>query len=457
VDSYVRPRLALAAVLAGASVAPLDSSVNVAFPAITAAFSLELPEIRWLVIVYVLTYGALMLVGGRLGDLHGYRRVFGVGLAVVAASFTACALAPGYDFLLAARIGQGVGVALVLGCGPALALSQFPEGERTRVLGQYTSMLAFGGAVGVLAGGVLVDLYGWQSVFWMRVPLALGALALLRRVVPAARALSAGRPFDAPGAVLLAAWTGALVLALAFAGDARLWLALAAAVAFAAFVAHESRIADPILRPALFGDVRFALLNLLSVVANLAAFTVPLLGPFYLARVSGLDALGIGLQLGVWAGGTLSGAALAERLGRRFGLERTGFVGIGLCVAGLASVGTWSAQTGLAAAAAALFVLGFGVGVFQVAYADRVMATLPQRDRGVAGSLTMLTRMLGVAAGATLLTALLREGESAALAAGSPAQEAFLEGFRFAFRCAAGALGACLAAVLATERIARRR
>jgi fucose permease len=257
--------------------------------------------------------------------------------------------------------------------------------------------------------------------------------------------------------VLLAAWTGALVLALAFAGDARLWLALAAAVAFAAFVAHESRIADPILRPALFGDVRFTLLNLLSVVANLAAFTVPLLGPFYLARVSGLDALGIGLQLGVWAGGTLSGAALAERLGRRFGLERTGFVGIGLCVAGLASVGTWSAQTGLAAAAAALFVLGFGVGVFQVAYADRVMATLPQRDRGVAGSLTMLTRMLGVAAGATLLTALLREGESAALAAGSPAQEAFLEGFRFAFRCAAGALGACLAAVLATERIARRR
>ena len=118
----MRPRLALAVVLAGASVAPLDTAVNVAFPAITAAFSLELPEIRWLVIVYVLTYGALMLVGGRLGDLHGYRRVFGIGLIVVAASFTACALAPGYDVLLAARFGQGVGVALVLGCGPALAL-----------------------------------------------------------------------------------------------------------------------------------------------------------------------------------------------------------------------------------------------------------------------------------------------------------------------------------------------
>ena len=447
----MHPRLALAVVLAGASVAPLDTAVNVAFPAITTAFGLELSEIRWLVIVYVLTYGALMLVGGRLGDLHGYRRVFGIGLGVVAASFTACALAPGYDALLAARIGQGVGVALVLGCGPALALSQFPDSERTRVLGHYTSMLAFGGAVGVLAGGVLVDLYGWQSVFWMRVPLALGALALLRRVVPAAQTQLPDRPFDAPGAVLLATWTGALVLALALPEGPRPWVGLLALVAFATFVAYESRIAEPILRPSLFRDARFALLNLLSIAANLASFTVPLLGPFYFARVGGLDALGIGSQLGVWAGGALAGAALAERLGRRFGLERTGFSGIALCVAGLASVGTWSGATGLAAAAVALFVHGFGMGVFQVAYADRVMATLPRRDRGVAGSLTMLTRMLGVAAGATLLTALLREGESAALAAGLAAQDAFLEGFRFAFRCAAAGLGGCLVVVVAAN------
>src|SRR5262245_65511020 len=116
----MRPHLALAVVLAGALIAPLDSGVNVAFPAITTAFSLDLPEIRWLVMLYVLTYGSLMIVGGRLGDLHGYRRVFGTGLCVVAVSFSACALAPAYDILLAARVGQGLGVALVLGCGPAL-------------------------------------------------------------------------------------------------------------------------------------------------------------------------------------------------------------------------------------------------------------------------------------------------------------------------------------------------
>jgi hypothetical protein len=113
-------------------------------------------------------------------------------------------------------------------------------------------------------------------------------------------------------------------------------------------------------------------------------------------------------------------------------------------------VAAWNAQTGLAAAGAVLFVQGFGVGVFQVAYADRVMATLPKSDRGVAGSLTMLTRMLGVAAGATLLTGFQREAESAALAAGSSAEEAFLEGFRFAFRCAAIALAAGFFAGLVT-------
>jgi MFS family permease len=452
----MRPYFALAVVLAGALIAPLDAAVNVAFPAITSAFDLDLPEIRWLVMLYVLTYGSLMLVGGRLGDLHGYRRVFGFGLCVVAASFTACALAASYEVLLAARVGQGLGVALVLGCGPALALSQFPATERTRVLGRYTSMLACGSAVGVLAGGVLIAAWGWQAVFWMRVPLALGALAFLW-LIPMPDDERANRPFDMAGAMLLATWTGALMFGLALGEGPRWWLALLALAAFAGFVAHESRVSDPILRPALFRDTRFTIMNLLSVGANFAAFAVPLLGPYYFARGAGLDAIGIGSQLGVWAGGTLAGAALAERLGRRFGLERAGLFGVALCVVGLSVVGTWNAGTGLLAAAAVLAVQGFGVGVFQVAYADRVMATLPRRDHGVAGSLTMLTRMLGVAASATLLTALQRDAESAALAAGMMGTEAFLEGFRFAFRCAAGGLATCLAVGFAAWMVARSR
>jgi len=437
-------RVALTIVLGGALVAPLDTSVNVAFPAITDAFALELPAIRWIVILYMLTYGAMMLVGGRLGDLYGYRRVFGVGLGIVAGSFAACALAPGYAVLLAARAAQGVGMALVLGCGPALALSLYEDSARTRVLGYYAAMFAFGTALGPLAGGVLIGPFGWQSVFWMRVPLALCVLLLLRLVPAAPQA--GNRAFDTAGAALLALSTGTLVLAIALPGAGGLWLALVAVVVFLVFVLREARAAEPILRPALFRDAAFTILNLLNIAVNVAAFAVLLLGPYYFVRVNGLGALGIGLLLAVWAGGTLAGAAFAERLGRRVGLRRIGTVGVALCVAGLGFTGFWDAATSLAAAGAALFVQGLGVGLFQVAYADRVLAALPREDRGVAGSLTMLTRMLGIVGGATLFAALFRDAEGAALAAGLPPGDAFLEGFRFAFRCAAAGLGACLVA-----------
>jgi MFS family permease len=443
--------VALIIVLAGAIVAPLDTAVNVAFPAITDAFALELPAIRWIVILYMLTYGGFMLIGGRLGDLYGYRRVFAAGLGVVVLAFTGCALAPTYSVLIAARIAQGVGMALILGCGPALALSLFDEAARTRVLGYYASMFALGTALGPLLGGLLIGPLGWQSVFWMRVPLALAVLALLR-FVPAAPQ-PGNRAFDTPGALLLALWTGALVLALALPGSAALWLGLVAAVAFAGFVRRESRIPEPMLRPALFRNLQFTMLNVLNVAVNMAAFAILLLGPYYFVRVSGLGALGIGLLLGTWALGTLAGAALAERLGRRFGLQRIGFFGIALCVAGLGFPGFWDAQTTLIAAGVALFVQGFGVGLFQVAYADGVVAALPREDRGVAGSLTMLTRMLGIVGGATAFSALFTQAEGGALADGLSAQSAFLDGFRFAFRCGAVGLAACAIAGVGGPRL----
>jgi Na+/melibiose symporter-like transporter len=227
-------------------------------------------------------------------------------------------------------------------------------------------------------------------------------------------------------------------------------------VAFAGFVRRESRVPEPMLRPALFRNLQFTMLNVLNVAVNMAAFAILLLGPYYFVRVSGLGALGIGLLLGTWALGTLAGAALAERLGRRFGLQRIGLVGIALCVAGLGFPGFWDAQTTLIAAGVALFVQGFGVGLFQVAYADGVVAALPREDRGVAGSLTMLTRMLGIVGGATAFSALFTQAEGGALADGLSAQSAFLDGFRFAFRCGAVGLAACAIAGVGGPRLRTR-
>ena len=168
----------------GTLVVPFDSSVNFAFPFITRAFGLPIPAIQWVVIAYTLTYAALMLVFGRVGDMLGYRRIFLAGSLWSAVAFVLCAMAPSYGALLAARVLQGVGAALVLSCGPALATSLHPETARTRVLGIYTMVIGIGGALGPLIAGLLVPLIDWPAVFWFRAPLALSAF-LLAWLLPA--------------------------------------------------------------------------------------------------------------------------------------------------------------------------------------------------------------------------------------------------------------------------------
>jgi len=126
----------------GTSIGPLDSAVNIAFPHITGAFGQPLAMIQWVVICYVLTYASLMLVFGKLGDMFGYRRIFSAGLVLSIGALTLCALAPSFAWLLFFRALQGVGTALVLSCGPALATAGFPEQRRARIVAAYTMMFA---------------------------------------------------------------------------------------------------------------------------------------------------------------------------------------------------------------------------------------------------------------------------------------------------------------------------
>ena len=197
----------------GTLVVPFDSSVNFAFPFITRAFGLPIPAIQWVVIAYTLTYAALMLVFGRVGDMLGYRRIFLAGSLWSAVAFVLCALAPSYGALLAARVLQGVGAALVLSCGPALATSLHSETSRTRVLGVYTMVIGIGGALGPLIAGLLVPLIDWPAVFWFRAPLALSAF-LLGWLLPADARPAHRERFDAAGGALLVLAISAMLLAL---------------------------------------------------------------------------------------------------------------------------------------------------------------------------------------------------------------------------------------------------
>jgi MFS family permease len=433
-----RPWSGLLAIGLGVSIAPMDFAVNVALPAITAAFTLDVPGIRWVVVCYVITYASLMLAFGRLGDVAGHRRVFRAGLVVGAFAFAACGLAPSYPALLVARMLQGVATALVLSCGPALAVSLVDEQRRTWALSRYAMMGAVAGILGPMLGGLGILALGWSGVFWFRVPVALLALLLVSRLPGDGASAAASRTYDRTGAVLLAAG-----LASALAGPV-LWplqggtlYALVAGggglVLLGVVALREHRGSAPILPRAALGDPAFVLSNLASVTVHFTAFAIPLLVPYHLARIGGHGAGVMGALLAMSTVGLLAGSMLAPRIVHALGQRPAALLGAALVVAAQFAIGQWPMPPSVAAQVAALLLHGVGLGLFQVSHTDLVVATLPRDDRGVAGSLTMLTRTVGIVLAAVALGSALQHAEADHLAAGYPPDVAFHAAFGSVF------------------------
>lgn len=440
-----RPGLGLSVVVLGTLLGPLDTAVNVAFPHITGAFGEPLGAIQWVVICYVLTYSSLILVCGRLGDLFGHRRIFGLGLLVSAVALALCAMAQSFALLLVFRVAQGVGTALILSCSAALAMALYPEHRRPQVLGLYTMAFGLGAAVGPGLGGLMIEAWGWTSVFWFRVPIAVVTLLAMFMLPRPVRRLAGGR-FDFAGAVLVTAALAGSVLALNRIGHAvtdwPLAAALAAlsAAAFIFFVRRQSRLAEPIIRPAMFRRADFAVANLANAMINFAGFAVLLFVPYYLDIVSGFSAALSGVVLALAPLGFILGSFAGGPLAQRLAANRLCLAALALVAVGLYAVTGWDAGAGWSALAPPLLLVGLGQGVFQVAYTEIVMARLPATERGVAGSLAMLTRTIGIVFGATILTTTFAAFRGTAAADSGLPADGFLAAFGLTFEAAALAL-----------------
>jgi len=451
------PRLRLMLVGLGISVVPLDTAVNIAFPDITRSFGLPIPMIQWVVICYVLTHAGLMLAFGRVGDMWSHGRVFRAGLLWSVVACLLCAAAPSFGWLLFFRFLQGIGAGLIISCAPALVTSLYPEERRSHALGIFTLMFALGSAVGPLIGGALVARWGWPGVFWFRAPIALTALLFLRGL-PVRSSAGPDRHFDIVGAVLLA--IGLTSLLLAFNTLPRLkdgdYLALlllpVAAASLIAFVCWEARAAQPIVRIELFRNAPFALINLGWSLINLVAFSVMLIGPYFLVPNLGLLKASLVLASGFITMAVASPAAgtVVARLGPRW-MAPCGALLTGV---GLFSVGSWQPDTSIDLMLLSLGLHGVGMGFFQVAYMELVMAALPLAQRGVAGSLSMLTRTIGTVTGAAVLMLGFQAIADAARAGGAGEEQAFLDAFHAMFRIA-GITAALIGVLVAWS--ARRR
>jgi EmrB/QacA subfamily drug resistance transporter len=449
--------LTLGVVGLGIAIGPLDSAVNIAFPAITAAFNIPLPAIQWVIICYVLTYASLLLGCGRLGDIVGHRRIFLLGLGWSVVSFALCGSAPTFGWFLVFRGLQGVGIALVLSCGPAVATLAFPEEQRGKILGLYNMVYAVAYTLGPLVGGQLVARWGWQAVYYFRAPLALLSATLMLLLIPQSMVGKPGQRFDVFGAVAVTLSLAGFLFAFNQAQH-RGWFSppvllmfLGACGCFVWFIRHEAHCPEPVIDLSLFRQMAFTIANVAHVLANAASFTIFLLVPYYLLSYHHASAAVGGMLLAMAPLGTVFASPVSGWLLSRFAARHLSLCGLLLIAVGVWGISLWQASSPVLLIVSALLVQGGGMGLFQVANMDFVMGVVPRSHQGVAGSLTVLTRTIGVVGCATvgsLLLATLQTRYAIHLqASGMSAAEANTPAFTLAFQWVF--LGAAAVAVAA--------
>lgn len=388
--------------------ASLDSSVNIAFPAISAAFQIEVSQIQWVVVSYVLTYASFLLGCGRLADVLGHARILRWGLIGSFFAFLACGLAPNFSLFLGARILQGIGVAFMLAAAPALVTLATPPEMRGRALGVFQMGAAIGFALGPLIGGILVDWFGWRAVYLFRVaPAMILILLAMRQPRLELKQLPLLQEFDIVGTFTLAGSVTGFLLALnrsrelGWSSPVVLALLIGAVGCFASFLATERRVSAPIIDLSFFRRPAFVVANLLNVMANCAMFAIWLLVPYYIVNLLGYSATTGGVLLMACPLATAFAAPLAGRLADKMGTNLLSALGLGLEALGLWSISHLDASAQSVTIIAALGLVGLGLGVFQVPNMSFVMGAIPREQQGVAGGMSQMMRTLGVVLGVT--------------------------------------------------------
>jgi EmrB/QacA subfamily drug resistance transporter len=454
IDTRTRT-LALIVLCMGDLMIVLDTTiVNVALPSIRADLGFTETSLAWVVNAYLLTFGGFLLLGGRLGDLFGHRRLFLIGLTLFTAASLACGLASSQEFLIGARAVQGLGGAVVAVVALSLMMTLFTEPEeRARAMGVIGFVAAGGGSIGVLLGGVLTDVLEWHWIFLVNLPVGVAVFASSLRLLPGGRGPANDGRLDVAGAVTV---TAALMLAVyaIVNGNDRGWtsgetlgLLAAAAALLALFVAIEARSRSPLVPLGLFRLRNVATANVVGVLWAAAMFAWFFLSALYLQLVLGYSPLEVGLAF--LPSNLIMGSfsvGLSAKLVMRFGLRRPLATGLALAAGGLllfarAPVGGDFVVDVLPA----MLLLGIGAGVAFNPMLLAAMSDVEPRDAGLASGLVNTAFMMGGALGLAVLASLAASRTHDLVAAGDGPLAALAGGYHVAF-----VVGAVFAAAAAT-------
>jgi EmrB/QacA subfamily drug resistance transporter len=418
----------------------LDAQIVIlGLPSIETDLGLSASGAQWVLSAYLLSFGGLLLLGGRSADVLGRRRMFMVGTALFLVSSLVCGLAWAGGVLIAARVVQGVSAAIMAPTALSILMTTFPEGpERNKALGIWSGIGGVGATSALLIGGPLTDGLGWEWIFFINIPVALSLLALSPRLLRESLDRDCARCFDVAGAATITAALVALVYAIVEAPDAgwvdpqTIGLLTASAALLAVFVAVEERSVYPLVPLRIFRSRTLVGGNLVLATLGMAAFGLSLIVSLYAQQVLGYSAIEFGLGTVVMTVGAVAGSTVGQAIVTRAGSRAVAAVGFALTGTGCLLLTRVSADGSyLGDIFFGLLIFGPGLGATYVAASVATLAGVAARESGLASALNNAAFQIGGAIGAAIVTTV-----AVSEAAGPNALAALTEGFQAAFGAA---------------------
>ncbi|HET7172608.1 MAG TPA: DHA2 family efflux MFS transporter permease subunit [Gaiellales bacterium] len=434
----------------------LDATiVNVALPSIRKDLDFSQTSLAWVVNAYLLTYGGCLLLGGRLGDLFGHRRLFLIGISLFTLASLACGLATSQEFLIAARSIQGVGGAIASAVSLSLMMTLFTEpADRAKAMGVFGFVAAGGGSIGVTLGGILTDSLDWHWIFLVNFPIGLIVVALSLKLLPAARIEGARVKLDVAGAITV---TSSLMLAVyaivngnqeGWTSAQTLGLLGASAGLLAAFLAIEARVESPLMPLRLFRLRNLATSQVVGILWAAAMFAWFFLAALYMQLVLGYTPLEVGLAF--LPANLIMGAfslGLSAKLVMRFGIRAP--LGVGLMIAAAGMVLFVRAPVDgsfVVDVLPSMILLGLGAGTAFNPVLLAAMSDVDQSEAGLASGVVNTSFMMGGAVGLAVLASLAQSRTDSLRSSGDGVLTALTGGYHAAFLL--GAVFAAAAALL---------
>jgi EmrB/QacA subfamily drug resistance transporter len=435
--------MALYVLCAGMLMIVLDATiVNVALPSIQDDLGFSQSNLAWVVNAYLIAFGGLLLLAGRLGDLIGQRRVFLVGLAIFTGASLIGAVAQGQAMLIGARFVQGVGGALTSAVILGMIVTMFPEPrEQAKAIGAYTFVAVAGGSIGLIAGGVLTQAISWHWIFLVNLPIGIATAIFALRLVDDVKGVGLRAGADVPGAALL---TGGLMLGVYTIlqvseqgwGSTRTLVGIGIALALmAVFVARQARVDNPLMPLRLFRSANVSGANVVQALLVVGMFGMFFLGALYLQRILGYDALEVGLA---YLPTTVVMGAMSFRfsaqLNMRFGPKATLLPAMASIAAGMLLFARAPVDASYVTdLLPPMALMGVGAGLAFPSLMTLAMSGATPSDSGLASGLVNTSVQVGGAVGLAVLATLATQRTDGLLADGASAASALNSGFHFAF------------------------